>query len=94
MIHELAHELLHRGSDRNETSRDQRETEAEAVSFIVCSHFGIETEAPNYLALWDATAETITQALQRVQKTAAEIVGRMEDIVASAAPPRRESMVS
>ena len=94
MIHELAHELLHRGPDRNEISRDQRETEAEAVSFIVCSHFGIETEAPNYLALWDATAETITQAFQRVQKTAAEMIDRMEDIVASMAPPRRESMVS
>ena len=93
MLHELAHELLHRGPDRNETSREQKETEAEAVSFIVCSHFGIETAAPNYLALWDATEEAITQALQRVQKTAAQIIDKMEKIIASAAPAR-ESMAS
>ena len=46
-LHELAHELLHRGPDRNKINREQKETEAEALSFIVCSHFGIETAAPN-----------------------------------------------
>ena len=30
--------------------RQVNETEAEATAFIVCEHFGIETNAPNYLA--------------------------------------------
>src|SRR5258708_4803730 len=37
LVHEIAHELLHRGDRRSQTTRTVRETEAEAVAFVVCS---------------------------------------------------------
>src|SRR5215467_13890368 len=43
LAHEVAHELLHRGERRRGISRTVRETEAEAVAFIVCSAIGLET---------------------------------------------------
>ena len=36
LVHELAHELLHRTERRKNTTRSMRETEAEAVSHVVC----------------------------------------------------------
>jgi hypothetical protein len=35
-VHEIAHELLHRGDRRADTSKHVRETEAHAVAFVVC----------------------------------------------------------
>src|SRR5579864_3709456 len=36
LSHELAHEMLHRDQRRAQTTKRVRETEAEAVSFVVC----------------------------------------------------------
>jgi Type II/IV secretion system protein/N-terminal domain of anti-restriction factor ArdC len=43
LAHELAHEMLHRDQRRAQTTKRVRETEAEAVSFVVCSGIGLET---------------------------------------------------
>ena len=43
LAHEFAHELLHRGERRKETTKTVRETEAEAVAFVVCHASGIES---------------------------------------------------
>jgi hypothetical protein len=43
MAHELAHGMLHRGDRRALTSKQVRETEAEAVAFVVCQAIGLET---------------------------------------------------
>ncbi len=43
LVHEVAHELLHRGERRLETTKQIRETEAEAVAFAVCESLGLET---------------------------------------------------
>jgi hypothetical protein len=43
LAHELAHEMLHRTERRAQTTKRLRETEAEAVSFVVCSGIGLET---------------------------------------------------
>ena len=37
LSHEVAHELMHRDERRSSTSKRIRETEAEAVAFVVCS---------------------------------------------------------
>ena len=36
LVHEIAHEMLHRGERRTMTTKQVRETEAEAVAFVVC----------------------------------------------------------
>jgi hypothetical protein len=43
LVHEVAHELLHRGDRRLETTKQIRETEAEAVAFAVCESLGLRT---------------------------------------------------
>ncbi|HKW87482.1 MAG TPA: ATPase, T2SS/T4P/T4SS family [Candidatus Acidoferrales bacterium] len=43
LVHELAHEMMHRDERRNGTSKRSRETEAEAVAFVVCHAIGLET---------------------------------------------------
>jgi antirestriction protein ArdC len=43
LAHELAHELLHKGERRHRTTKTIRETEAEAVAFVVCNAVGMES---------------------------------------------------
>ena len=43
LAHELAHEMMHRDERRKNTSKRSRETEAEAVAFVVCQAIGLET---------------------------------------------------
>ncbi len=76
IIHELAHELLHKGS--RDLGRQQKEIEAEAVSFVVCSNFGIDSAAPNYLALWGSDKEKIAESFQRVHQVVVEIIQSLE----------------
>jgi hypothetical protein len=41
LVHEIAHEVLHRGQRRTMTTKQVRETEAEAVAFVVCQSVGL-----------------------------------------------------
>jgi antirestriction factor ArdC-like protein len=43
LAHELAHEMMHRDERRSGTSKRVRETEAEAVAFVVCSRIRRKT---------------------------------------------------
>jgi hypothetical protein len=65
LAHELAHELLHRGT----TSRRIRETEAEATAFLVCHAIGLETgsAACHYIQLWNGDAQLLNHSLGHVR---------------------------
>lgn len=78
MIHEIAHELLHH--EKNVvTNSTTRELEAESVAYVVAKHFGLDgLSSPNYNALHGATAEMITDHLERIRNTAAEIIQALE----------------
>ena len=77
LIHELAHELLHQHSFMN---RKVKELEAEAVAFVVGSHFGLEDlQSPNYLALWCADGEKILERQDRIRSTASKIIRSVEE---------------
>src|SRR6202158_4644373 len=43
LVHELAHEMLHKAERRTATTKTVRETEAEAVAFVVGRTIGLET---------------------------------------------------
>lgn len=89
LAHELAHEMLHRGERRSDTSKSVRETEAEAVAFVVCQAIGLDTgtHAADYIQLYDGDTATLAQSLEFVQKTAAEIIAAVaaEEPLAEAA---------
>lgn len=79
-VHEFAHELLHRGEDRP-ASKTVRETEAEAVAFVVCQAIGLETgtAASDYIQLFDGKTETLAASLDRIQHIAAEIIAALHN---------------
>ena len=76
LAHELAHELLHRDEDEP-LSRRVRETEAEAVAFVVCQAVGLEAvnSAADYIRLYQGSKETLLESLQRIREVAVEIIG-------------------
>jgi hypothetical protein len=76
LAHELAHEMMHRDERRQSTSKRSRETEAEAVAFVVCQAIGLETgsAAQDYIQLYDGDATLLTESLQYIQQTASQIL--------------------
>ena len=82
LVHEFAHEKLHRSERRKETTKTIRETEAEAVAFVVCQAIGIETgtASSDYIQLYNGSSETLSESLHHIQKAASEIlVGIMQN---------------
>jgi len=76
LAHEIAHELMHRAERRNATTKRVRETEAEAVAFVVCSAIGLDTgtAAQDYIGLYGGDAKLLSESLQCVQQTASQIL--------------------
>ncbi len=76
LTHELAHELLHGKEDRKTLPRTVRETEAEAVAFVVCQSIGLDasTAASDYIQLYAGDKKTLAGSLDRIQKTATAII--------------------
>ena len=76
LAHELAHEILHQNDAAREQSRTVRETEAEAVAFVVCQAVGLEarSSATDYIHLYDGDKKTLMASLGRIRATAVEII--------------------
>ncbi len=76
LVHEIAHELLHRTERRTETTHTVRETEAEAVAFVVNSAIELDTStaSSDYIQLHAGDKATLAESLAFVQQTAAEIL--------------------
>jgi antirestriction protein ArdC len=80
LVHELAHELLHRGDRRNEATHTVRETEAEAVAFVVSSAIGLDTNtsSSDYIQLHAGDKNILSESLALIQQTANEILRAIE----------------
>lgn len=76
LAHELAHELLHKEKDRETLTKAQKETEAEAVSFVVGQAIGVDSlgQTTDYVQLWKGDLEMFTACLGRIQKCAKQII--------------------
>lgn len=85
-VHEVAHELLHRGNRRTQTTRTVRETEAEAVAFVVCEAVGLDTNtaSADYIRLYSGDKATLAESLHFIQSTAAEILSAITPTADSA----------
>jgi antirestriction protein ArdC len=77
LIHELAHEMLHKAERRTLVTKSVRETEAEAVAFVVCHALGLETGSgsADYIQLYHGDAKLLRESLEVVQRAAAQILG-------------------
>ena len=77
LVHETAHEMLHKADRRTLTTKKVRETEAEAVAFVVCQSIGLETGSAfsDYIRLWNGDAKLLQESLEVIQRTASVILG-------------------
>ena len=75
LVHELAHLRLHIGQGQP-LNRKVRETEAEAVAFVVCNAIGLEcgTASSDYIQLYQGDKKLLMESLERIQTTASGII--------------------
>ncbi|MCB0323200.1 MAG: hypothetical protein KDD69_06480 [Bdellovibrionales bacterium] len=76
LVHELAHESLHKVKMRQKRLRCVLETEAEAVAFIVCSVVGLRSLhiSSDYIRLYNGKPRTLKGSMYRIQRTSRDIV--------------------
>ncbi len=91
LVHELAHEMLHKAERRTATTKTVRETEAEAIAFVVGKTIGLSTgrASADYIHLYHGNAALLTESLKAIQKTSAVILSALEsnaDIAVSDGP--------
>ena len=79
IAHELAHEWLDHRS--NETTVTVKETEAEAVSFVVCSAHGLNCHnaSTDYIHLYNGDAARLLSSLNGIQAVAVRILKGLSD---------------
>ena len=76
LVHETAHEFLHKSERRTMTTQTVRETEAEAVAFIVGQAVGLEmgTASSDYIQMYKGNAALLAESLEVIQRTSAVIL--------------------
>jgi hypothetical protein len=76
LVHEAGHELLHKSDRRTITTATVRETEAEAVAFIVGQAIGLEMgrASSDYIQMYAGNAALLAESLEVVQRTSAVIL--------------------
>jgi antirestriction protein ArdC len=97
LMHETAHVLLHfptDGSTRPDLTT--RETEAEAVTFLLCNQLGIDgTDASvDYIRSYRGTPDTLEASLQRIRDTAQRLTIELDAISFEARPASGQSRTS
>jgi antirestriction protein ArdC len=92
LVHEVSHELLHKAERRTLTTKVVRETEAEAIAFVVGKAVGLEagTASADYIALYHGNASLLTESLEVIQQTSAVILAALESSAAVETMPDAE----
>jgi hypothetical protein len=83
LVHELAHEVLHRreraraaGAKRPARPRTHAEveTEADATAYVVLGVLGVRSKAPTYIAWQGGDGAQVLRSMSRIQQAAKEIL--------------------
>ena len=80
LVHELSHLILKHTERRTATTKTVRETEAEAVAFVVGKAIGLTTStaSADYISLYHGNAALLMESLEAVQQTAAVILSALK----------------
>ena len=93
LVHELGHELLHKAERRTTTTKVVKETEAEAIAFVVGKAVGLQTgsASADYIQLYHGNASLLIESLEVIQLASAVILGALQQPTeAQAAMPDAE----
>lgn len=81
MTHEVAHSLLWQTDENDKNSRSEKEIEAEATAYVVCSYLGIDTSSYSfeYIASWagDKDFKALKKLLTNIQQTSQKIIDKI-----------------
>lgn len=93
LVHEAAHELLHKAERRTATTKTIRELEAEAVAFVVGKAVGLvnDTASADYIHLYQGNASLLAESLEVIQHTASVLLAAMEPPLADGASAPTEN---
>jgi hypothetical protein len=80
LVHELSHELLHKSVRRTATTKTVRETEAEAIAFVVSTTIGLDAghTSADYISLYHGNAALLAESLEVIQQASALILSAIE----------------
>jgi len=80
LVHELAHEMLHKAERRTTTTKIVRETEAEAIAFVIGKAVGLETgsASADYIHLYHGNASLLAESLEVIQQTSGVILAALQ----------------
>jgi hypothetical protein len=80
LVHELSHEMLRKAERRTATTKTVRETEAEAIAFVISKAIGLSTgrASADYIHLYHGNAALLSESLEVIQKTSAVILSALE----------------
>ena len=80
LVHELGHEMLHKASRRTTTTKVVRETEAEAIAFVIGKAVGLETgsASADYISLYHGNASLLIESLEVIQQASAVILAALQ----------------
>ena len=92
LVHELSHEMLHKAERRSAITKTVRETEAEAIAFIVGKAVGLETgsASADYISLYHGNSSLLTESLEVIQQASAVILSALEAPIEEGAPNSEE----
>ena len=83
IIHELSHALLHSDMKADGISRSAAETQAEAIAYVVCQKFGLDTSDYSfpYLTSWASNSELsdLKDSLKVIQQTSMTIIDKIDE---------------
>ncbi len=96
LVHELSHELLHKAERRTATTKTVRETEAEAIAFVVSTTFGLDAghTSADYISLYHGNAALLAESLEVIQQASALILSAIEFALAEDAEAGNEPEVA
>jgi hypothetical protein len=80
LVHELAHEMLHKAERRTATTKTVRETEAEAIAFVIGKAVGLDTgtASADYIQLYHGNASLLAESLEVIQQASAVILAALQ----------------
>jgi hypothetical protein len=83
LVHETAHEMLHKAERRTATTKTVRETEAEAVAFVVGKAVGLVngSASADYINLYHGNASLLAESLEVIQQTSGVILAALEPTI-------------
>jgi hypothetical protein len=87
LAHELAHHFAGHGGPDDRSSRAEKETVAESVSYVTLAHYGLDSGERSfpYVAVWSKERKVLQEALGTIQRVGARLI----DAVGEQAGPTR-----